>query len=205
MIDYTTTSKAVLSYHLQDDECFTPASGCYCAACLHKYAALPSYPLEISRDARSCSRDLYPMLEPPFDQDGHLPNPFLFCPTHVDAFSLQYRSWRLVEIKALTDSEKCLELMDSLVMDERSKILLDARIEESLSAHRAGTSMSGVTILLQGQSGTGKTSTASKHLTAWKNAIAMLTANRCDCRSQGNGHIHSFMARPVVQTLRRLH
>lgn len=205
MIDYATTSKAPFSDHLRDAECFTPASGCACAPCLHKYAALPSYPLEISRDVRSCSRDLYPMLEPPFDQDGHLPNPFLFCPTHVDAFSFQYRSWRLVEIKALTDLEKSLELMDSLVMDERSKVLLDARIEESLSAHRVGMSKHGMTILLQGQSGTGKTSTASKHLTAWEIAIAMLMANRCDRRSQGNGHIHSCVARPVVQTLRSLH
>lgn len=70
-----------------------------------------------------------------------------------------------VKISALSNPEKSADLLDSLVLAERAKFLLNTRIKRVLDAQSSPQSdiaLSGLTIVLQGSPGTGKTMTTSK-------------------------------------------
>lgn len=137
--------------------------GCSCSVCVRKYAALPFYPAAANDAVKACLWDIYPMLEPHFthdDIDRHPPNPFLYCPPHIDAFAFQHKTWRLVEVSSLNDIEESQRLWDTLFLPERSKLMLDARIDAFLNStaqQKTRYTASSLTILIQGPPGTGKT------------------------------------------------
>lgn len=169
---YYASDRKLVPVNLEEgDKRSFPGSDCSCSCCALKYAALPSYPPNTSDTSRSCCHDLYPMLDPPFaheDEDRHPPNPFLFCPSHVDAFSLEHGSWKAVEVGALTDVDKSTGLFESLVLAQRSKSLLDVRVDDVINAQNMNSknAVPGLIILLRGPPGTGKTATAGECLSS---------------------------------------
>lgn len=167
IIDYATGSKYVPTTPVEDDRLLSPKDRCSCSSCCRKYAALPSYASDTSTTARSCPRDVYPTFEPSFahDEEEQEPrNPFLFCPSHVEAFSLRYKSWKRVEITALSNIQRSIQPMESLVLADQSKFLLGNRVENSLklqSVIQPEIASQGLTVVLKGPTGSGKTMTAS--------------------------------------------
>lgn len=108
---------------------------------------------------------MYPGFEPTFAGDDEEKNsryPFVYCPSHVDAFSLKHQTWKSVNVSSLADVGKSAELMDKLVLVQKSKWLLEIRVDEAIKTQVVGPS-GGLTVLLQGLSGTGKTAATSKY------------------------------------------
>lgn len=101
------------------------------------------------------------MFEPPFAYDDEELNPrtpFLYCPSHVDAFSLQHQSWKSVDISALADTSKSSQRLDSVVLVQKSKWLLTVLADAN--SNTSSDTTPGLTVLLQGISGTGKSTIA---------------------------------------------
>ena len=164
IVDHVTDSKYTNSD--VNEASLLPTGLCSCSACARKYAALPVYPFNSLERSKACSTDPYPMLDPPFahdDQERHPANPYLFCPFHVMAFSFQYTSWRSVEINALSDVPKSTNIYGKLVIVQRSKTLLESRINGLLKVPQVTETVAerpGLVVLLRGPPGTGKTATA---------------------------------------------
>jgi len=82
---------------------------------------------------------------------------------------LEHGSWEAVEIGALTDVDKSTGLFGSLVLAQRSKTLLDVRVDDVINAQNnmdSKTVVHGLIILLRGSPGTGKTATAGECLSS---------------------------------------
>lgn len=191
MVDSTAASKHTPDAAKYGGD-FTTAHGCSCYTCARKYAALPLHVPDYTGIGRVCMNDPYPMLDPPFahdDEDSHPSNPFLFCPSHIYAFSLKHNSWRFVKIDALTDVDASHDLMESLIIPRRSKLLLDIRVDDLIDARntwRTNLASSGLLVLLQGVSGTGKSTIAGTIILFVCHATVLTPKQRHSPRPSGS-------------------
>ncbi|KAI1756019.1 P-loop containing nucleoside triphosphate hydrolase protein [Xylaria castorea] len=165
VIDYVTSSKHV--------DAAKPTSGrihggATCITCLGETIGLLSYPIEAPHDSDVCTRVSHNTNRKSEDSSKSVQDSLLFCPSRIWAFSLKHRSWALILLEDIIgDVQRQGDALDQLVMkpDDKKKLesaLYTYQIDESIKNgdNKLRGNRGGLTILLHGNPGTGKTFTA---------------------------------------------
>ena len=160
IIDYVTSSK-----HQTDTDVAIPSGGGSCSVCLGESIGLDSYPRGAPHDPDICPRGKGPDMS---KTDKNCKAQLLFCPPRIWAFSLRHKTWKPVSPGDLQEVQPNDEPIEHLWKNSENVGLLETILT---SIRRAGgiTSLDtiadkgqGLNIIIQGESGTGKTLTVGK-------------------------------------------
>ncbi|KAI0445314.1 hypothetical protein F4803DRAFT_166543 [Xylaria telfairii] len=138
-----------------------------CLACLGEALGLSSYLTKAPHDSDVCRAPRNIVNKGSEDPSESVYNSFLFCPSRMWAFSLKHKSWELILPDDIGEVQRQDNALDQLVMKADDK----KYVESALHAYqkdewgKIGDGMvrgnrGGLTILLHGNPGTGKTFTA---------------------------------------------
>ncbi|RYP69002.1 hypothetical protein DL769_005389 [Monosporascus sp. CRB-8-3] len=165
IIDHSTSSK-----HERVSSISRP-NGRSCTACLGKSLDLGPYGEDIRHDSDTCSKDRQSQGWGGITAN-HDPRLLLFCPSRVWAFCLRYRTWKMIQFQDLKKMTYREVDMNQVRLKKQHKDLLTSLVSTFFDNHKGGQgSLSGhsgvepdalrvhrgANVLLQGETGTGKT------------------------------------------------
>ncbi|KAI0550012.1 P-loop containing nucleoside triphosphate hydrolase protein [Xylaria curta] len=163
VIDYITSSRHM---NIQQTAPSRICCGATCFTCLGETLGLRSYPVEAPHDSDVCTR-VSQNVNREVEGPKSIEHSLLFCPSRMWAFSLKHKSWELILPEDVDDVQYQTDALDQLILKADDKKKLEAalhtyQIDESV---KNGDSIDrgnqgGLSILLHGNPGTGKTFTA---------------------------------------------